>query len=327
MKTKIATAFIIAILIVPQLISAELDPAYLKNFGTGIILASSKAFPAKDKCDMSLYDYSGGKFNIIAGENVELNFRILLKDAKTYGFYVDQVKKVNAKKLRTRTGDFMRVYFHVSHENGSEVSKTWPKTLSEKPDWKPLFTRETDITDEMSKWTTSGIDWQGIMSTTSALQDWLHDARKGYKIYMYVVAGFVRESPEDQYWDESLMKYMVPIEYVESEPLAACTIEITGSNDPLLLWNYKVSSMPPELDGRSLGYATIYKNTEERKKVKFTVKPQGSTNTYSFMITDVVEGTGFFGGFDVTATTVEAAFDSAIYQLIERSLQVGDLQE
>jgi hypothetical protein len=328
MKTKIATAFLIAILFAPQLIlSAELDPAYLKNFGTGIILTSSKAFPAKDKCDMSLFDYSGRKFNIIAGVNVELNFRILLKDGKTYGFYVDQVKKANSKKLRTRTGDFMRVYFYVSHENGSEVSKTWPKTITDKPDWKALFTRETDITDEMAKWATSGLQWQDILYTSSALQDWLQDARKGYRIYMYVVVGFIRESPENNYWDEALYKYVTPIEYVESEPLAAGTIEITGSNNPLLLWNYKVISMPPEMDGHALGYATIYKNNEERKKVKFTVKPQGNANRYSFMIMDVIEGTGFFGGFDVTATTVEAAFDSAMYQLIERSLQIGDLPE
>lgn len=327
MKMKFALGILLTLLLASETISAELDPVYLKTYGTGIILASTKGFPSKDKCDNTMFDYSDGVFRVVAGENTELNFRILLKDAKTYGFYIDKVKKSNAKKLRTRTSDFMRVYVFASHENGSEVAKTWPKSINDKPDWIPLLKLEFPVDAEMAGWTTSGVQWQEVLSNSSALQDWFHDARKGFKLYFYAVAGFVRESPEDQYWDEAAFKYMVPVEYVESEPIAAGTIEITGSSNPLLLWNYKITAMPSEQDGRALGYATIYKNNEERKKVKFTIKPQGSTNTYSLMIRDIVEGTGFFGGFDIISSTVEGAIDSAIYQLIERSLQIGDLQE
>ncbi len=327
MKTKITLGILLTALISSAAVSAELDPAYLKNFSPGIILVSSKGFPAKDKFDMALFNYSEGLFNIIASDNTELNFRLLLKDSKTFGFYVDKVRKANQKKARTRTSDFCRVYFFASHTDGSEAAKSWPKSLADKPDWEPMFYIENTISNESAQWTTSAISWQEIMSNTEALKDWLNDARKGYKLYLYAVAGFVRESPEDQYWDESAFKYVVPIEYVESEPIAAGTIFITESTNPLLKWNYKVTAMPGEMDGRALGYATIYKNTDERKKVKFTLKPQGSTNTYSLMIMDIEEGTGFFGGFDVVSSTVEGAIDNAMYQLIERSLQIGDLQD
>ncbi len=328
MLLKYFQVLFIFLLPVAALSALELDPAYPKNFGWGIVLASSKGHIAKDKCDMTQFDYSNGKFNLVADENVELFFRVLLKDGKTFGYYTDQVRKANIKKSVNLKYEFYTIHFFVSHEDGSEQFRTWPSKLGDIPDWNEYFSIENTLDDKFSAFNGCGYPWSDITSTTDKLQEWIKNARKGYRIYFYVNCGFVREALENKHWDDTQLKYVVPVEYVGSEPLAAGTIEITGSTNPLMMWSYKIVTMPEKFDGSAKGKVELYKNDKLRKTVGFTIiEQEGNKGTYSIMLSDIDESSGFRGSFLVTSGKIEDALDSAVYQLIGQGLKLGRLVE
>lgn len=206
--------------------AAELDPAYVKAFGWGKICVSDKGFPAKASFDASLFNYKDGKFVISSGGENGINYRMLTKDGKTYGFYINKLKQANAQKMKTFRGNFHRVLIFVSHdEDGKQLFDKWPTKLSDQPQWNPMMKVEQDIETAVN-WTGAAATWDDICQFSGQLGRWLKDAKPGYRVYIMDMVGFTRDCPEEKYWDKDQLRDVIPIEYVSAEPVAACTVEV-----------------------------------------------------------------------------------------------------
>lgn len=210
------------------LFAAELDPAYPATFGWGTVLVSQRGPIAKDSYDPAQLTFQNGKYIITSGEDVELNFRILLKNGKTYGQYVSALKQANAEKMKTYKEDFMQLRVWVSHDyDGNQLYEKWPEKLDDKPVWHQLMKVETGIENALD-WNGSQVIWSNIQEASGKLQQFLSYAKPGYRIYFMTVAGFIRDAPELRYYDNQLLRWMTPIQYVETWPLAASTVEIVA---------------------------------------------------------------------------------------------------
>lgn len=219
-----------ALLVTVCAFAAELDPGYVNSFGWGNIAVSERGFPAKDKFDASMYTYSEGKFMVSPGAGTQLNLRSLLKQGKTYGQYVSALKQANKDKMKTYTEDYARYTFWASHDfEGKQIFDVWPTKLGDLPKWAlPLFKVETGLTTGMA-WNGSACSWQEMNEASGKLQMFLERAQPGWKVYVINEAGFVRTAPELKYWDRDQLRYVTPIQYVSTGPLAACTIEVAAA--------------------------------------------------------------------------------------------------
>lgn len=207
--------------------AAELDQGYVKAFGWGSICVSERGMPVKDRFDASLFTYQQGKFMVTAGGDKEINLRSILKDGKTYGHYLNALKKANAEKMKTYKEDYTRYTFWVSHDyEGQQLFDTWPTSLSMVPKWAvPTFKVESGLTTGTA-WNGSSCSWQNISEASGKLRMFLEQAKPGWRIYVNHEAGFIRTAPELKYWDKDVLRYVTPIQYVSTGPLAACTIEV-----------------------------------------------------------------------------------------------------
>lgn len=210
--------------------AAELDQGYVKAFGWGSICASERGMPAKDRFDASMFTYQQGKFMVSAGGDKEINFRALLKDGKTYGHYLNALKKANADKMKTYKENYTRYTFWVSHDlEGQQIFDTWPTSLNMTPKWSlPLFNVESGLTSG-TVWNGSACSWQMINEVSGKLRMFLEHAQPGWRIYVNHEAGFIRSAPELKYWDKDVLRHVTPIQYVSTGPLAACTIEVMAA--------------------------------------------------------------------------------------------------
>lgn len=207
--------------------AAELDKGYVKAFGWGSICASERGMPVKDRFDASQFTYQQGKFMVTSGADKQLNLRSFLKDGKTYGQFLSALKKANAEKMKTHRNDYMRYTFWASHNlEGQKLYETWPTSLSTEPKWDlPLCKVEADPSNGLS-WDGSSCSWQMINEASGKIMLFLQYAQPGWRLYVTHEVGFVRTAPELKYWDKDVLRYVTPIQYVSSGPLAACTIEV-----------------------------------------------------------------------------------------------------
>ena len=202
------------------------DNNYLKNFKWGQIIVSDKGYPEIDKCDMSMFKYKGGKFYIKGGKDATFNFMPLLKDGQTYGYYMNRLKKANAKKVKNIKSEEIIDYFYFSHDmDGKELYKTWPAKLSDWPKWEPSFKINTNA-QGAENWICTAVSLKSLCGEAIEVKQWLANAKPGYMIYLVEAVSFKRDCPEKTYWDKTESKNITPVEDVHGEPIAACTIVV-----------------------------------------------------------------------------------------------------
>lgn len=305
------------------------DQAYITNFGWGKMIFSDKDFPAFAKCDLGLFNVKNGIFQITGGDDVNLNCRILLKDGKTYGYYINKVKQANPKGMSTFKYNFIKYSIYFSHDGaGNQLYRTWPTGLTKNPGWTEYsYIEDTPgEDDEMMGWNSNAILPKNLPAGT---QSWIKDARIGYRAYFLVTVGYVRDATEQKYWDKSLLKWMVPIEYVGQEPVAAGSFEIAASTNPRAAWSYTVAKMPAAMDGKAEGELKVLKSGQSYCTFTFTMEKtyenkKSGNGDYMLMMTKK-KGAGededtYLGGTRITDVPVQQAITKAFYDAVSSGL-------
>ncbi len=307
-----------------QLRSQDLDKGYVNAFGWGTAAVAQDQVPALAQYDASLFHYKDGKFYITAGENQDLHCRFLLKEGKTYSQHLSALKKSTGKKTATLKNEYLRTMFYVSHdEAGSQLYTQWPASPKDLPQWKEIGTNEIDYA-AAADWVSSRFSLLEERADFTALISWMKRARPGWKIYVVHVAGYRREAPELKYYDKSELRWMIPLEYVDTAPLAVATIEVEKSTNPLLAWSYAIDVMPAAREGVKDGVMKILKDGAPATTFKFGIKYDylnQVTKLHNFYVHYEYEDGQVIGGFYAKdVPSIETGIQNTFYEAIGRAL-------
>ena len=323
-RVHLLLTVIVTILFSTQLISQDLDKGYVSTFGWGGIAVAQEKAPAFGTYEPGIFHFKNGKFFITAGEDVDLHCRFLLAGGKTYGQHLNALKKSTAKKAATQKSDYIRTLFYVSHdEAGAQLFTKWPSSLSELPQWKEIGSDEINFAPA-TDWVSSRFTLSEKPSDLYSLITWLKKARPGWKIYIVHVAGYRREAPELKYYDKKELRYMIPLEYVDTEPLAATTVEIEKSTNPMLAWSYTIDKMPAEQKGAKDGMMTIMKDGSKNTTFKFGIKYEylnKVTKLHNFYVHYEYSDGKVIGGFYAKdVPSIEAGIQNTFFEAIKSAL-------
>lgn len=328
--TGLCLILVFAVFLVSPANADEPDKNYITAFGWGAAAVSQDGAPEFANYDASLFHYSSGKFHITAGEDMDLHCRFLLKGGKTYGQHLEALKKSTSAKAATLKDEYIRTLFYVSHdEAGSQLFTTWPAGINDRPKWKEIATDEINYAPA-ADWVTSRFSMMEKRADLTSLISWITKARPGWKLYIVHVAGYRREAPELKYWDKSLLKWMIPLEYIDTEPLAVATVEVEKSTNASLAWNYTIEKMPAEQQGVKDGIMTVLKDGKKSTTFKFGIQYQylnQVTKLHNFTVHYETAGGSVIGGFYAEgASSIEAGIRNTFYEAIKRAISDGKLQ-
>ncbi len=328
--TRILITFVMVLFISTELISQDLDKGYVSNFGWGTAAVTQEKAPALAEFEPNLFHYKDGKFFITAGEDVDLHCRFLLKGGKTYGQHLAALKKSAGKKVSTLKADYIRTLFYVSHdEAGAQLYTQWPASKSDLPKWKEVGVDEMNFAPA-ADWNSSRFTLSEKQSELSSLISWLKRARPGWKMYIVHVAGFTREAPELKYYDKAELRYMIPLECVDTEPLAVATVEVEKSTNPMLAWSYKIDKMPAEQKGEKDGVMSVMKDGKKSTTFKFGIEYKylnKVTKLHNFYVHyDYKDGLGIGGFYAKDVPSIESGIQNTFYEAIGRGLSEQKLQ-
>jgi hypothetical protein len=329
-RTRILMTFVMALFVSTQLMSQNLDKGYVSTFGWGTAAVTQEKAPAMAEFEARLFHYKDGKFFITAGEDVDLHCRFLLKGGKTYGQHLAALKKSTGKKVSTLKADYIRSLFYVSHdEAGAQLYSQWPASMSDLPKWKEVGVDEINFAPA-ADWVSSRFTLSEKQADLSALISWLKRARPGWKIYILHVAGYTREAPELKYYDKAERRYMTPLEYVDTEPLAVATVEVEKSTNPMLAWSYKIDKMPAEQKGEKDGVMSIMKDGNKATTFKFGIEYKylnKVTKLHNFYVHYEYENGQVVGGFYAKdVPSIESGIQNTFYEAVGRALSEEKLR-
>ncbi|HAE37054.1 MAG TPA: hypothetical protein DCG57_00265 [Candidatus Riflebacteria bacterium] len=232
MKKLIVLSLMVLLSAVSVFAQDDLDPAYAKNFGRGIMLVSHVGLPTRAKCDMSMFDYRDGKFFIPAGAETAFNVRALLPEGVTLGSALEKVKKAQAENLQHHKEDLCFYKVWSSYQDGSPIENIkWPANLKEEPKWASSEDGYSSLLPDIYGWISAGMSYEGDFR--SAFWDVMLTSQPGEKLYVTFHVGFEYQVPGGQIeskWNDVLQKFenvtsTGMIGYACSEPLAAATVE------------------------------------------------------------------------------------------------------
>jgi hypothetical protein len=319
----------VAVLATPA-IAQDLDKGYITAFGWGGIAVTQDHAPTLSNYEAGIFHFSGGKFLITAGEDQDLHCRFLLKGGKTYSQHLDALKKSTAAKAATLKDEYIRTLFYVSHnEAGSQLFTTWPVGINDRPKWKEIATDETNYAPAAG-WMSSRFSMMEKRADLTALISWITKARPGWKMYIVHVAGYRREAPELKYWDKSLLKWMIPLEYVDTEPLAVATVEIGKSTNSTLAWTCTIEKMPAEQKGVKDGVMAVLKEGKKLTTFKFGIAYSylnQVTKLHNFTVHYETADGNVIGGFYADGVpSIEAGIQNTFLEAIKRATSEGKVQ-
>lgn len=203
--------------------AADYDKQYSKTYGTGIIIVSDKGLPLRNKFDKSQINFKNGISYIKSGEGANLNFRAFLKDAKDFNYYLSKKKKEYKADKIVEGSEKIVVTFWVSHSaSGEKQIENWPVKLEDGEHLgndSRLGSVNYDLSDCMD-YKDVGSDWEHISRGFDGdLQNWIANAKPGYKIYMSLNLSLVVNDK----WDPINQEWITL--YCQTAPLAAGTVE------------------------------------------------------------------------------------------------------
>ena len=213
---------------------ADLDPNYVKQFGNGVLLASSKGLPQKDKYNADQFDFRDAKFFAPGGEGATLDFRAILPEGKTYKMYLDELKTKKADEAKTQEEDVVAWHVWVSNDkDGTQLAKEWPTKAGELPSWAPAIFFYTVLEDHQKTFNTIAFSWNQIIHV-STLGDWFKSAKPGYKLFIGHSTGFLHQ-PQEQTTSETVRiasssgdghNHEAGAGITLVSPMVTCTVEI-----------------------------------------------------------------------------------------------------
>jgi len=218
--------------------AANLDPAYTKAFGTAVIIASSKGYPAISAYDASQFDYRNGKFYIGGGEGATVNLRVLYPAGVNAGSVVAKVKKEQPGNLKHFKRDVSMWKIWCDHSYGGDLlvddQHPWPKNRNDEPAWaEPLARLDNNITPESRQFQSMGCLWDDLKQYLASTMAKVPPGTRFYVTlqfgYEYLVPGGQMETK----WDDVKRKWVQVksqglLGYSLSDPVAAGTFEIAG---------------------------------------------------------------------------------------------------
>ncbi len=323
-RTHLLMTVVIAVFSSTILFSQNLDKGYITAFGWGSIAVAQEKTPEFATYEPNIFHFRDGKFFITAGEDVDLHCRFLLLGGKTYGQHLAALKKSTAKKVATLKNDYIRTLFYVSHdEAGAQLCTQWPASRTDLPKWKEIGVDEINFAPA-ADWVSSRFTLQEKQADFTSLISWLKRARPGWKIYIVHVAGYRREAPEMKYYDKAELRYMIPLEYVDTEPLSVTTVEVEKSTNPMLAWSYKIDKMPAEQKGEKDGVMSIMKDGNASTTFKFGIKYDylnKVTKLHNFYVHYETANGSVIGGFYAKdVPSIETGIQNTFYEAIGRAL-------
>jgi hypothetical protein len=306
----------------------DLAPQYYSVFSTnGALVYSSKAFPQKDSYDASLFDYKDGTFYVKAGQGASLYCRFILPKGKTYSDYLNKVKKDNADKMKTRKGDYAEVRYWVSHDDrGIPLAKnTWPANKNDEPKWAEAKLHTwVELNDKTLQWAGFGTDWKDDFKRD--LSGWLESAKDGFKIYALATVTIERQAVEHKYWDKNQLQWVIPLEWVRSEPIASATLIVKGAGAAITEdMTFTIDVLKKDKENKDFngkitgtdwsGTGHLCKGGEPLIEIKFTVI-ETSYGSYNFQAMD-----GFTMNEDKNEMpTVQDAIKDSMHKYVLRKL-------
>ncbi len=329
-RRYLCVSFVAAACAASPLFAQELDKGYVAAFGWGTAAVAQEKAPALAQYEPELFRFQNGRFLITAGENRDLHCRFLLKGGKSYSHHMNVLKKSTGKKSATLKDEYLRTKFYVSHdEAGSQLFTAWPAGINDLPAWKEIASNEINYSPA-ADWISSRFTLMENQAELSALVSWMKKARPGWKIYIVHTAGYRREAPELKYWDKSLLKWMIPLEYVDTEPLAVATVEVEKSTNPLLAWSYTIDNMPAAQKGEKDGLMTVSKDGVKATTFKFGIeyKYQNQvTKLHNFYVHYAYEDGQVIGGFYANEVpSIETGIQNTFYEAVTRALSEEKLK-
>lgn len=322
--TSFLMIFCVTVLLSTQLLAQELDQGYIKAFGWGGIAVTQEKVPAFEKYDAGLFHFKEGKFLITAGKDVDLHCRFLLKGGKTYGQHLAALKKSTGNKVATLKNEYIRTLFYVSHDkNGAQLHTDLPASISDLLKWKEISADEINFASA-ADWSSSRFSLLERRADLYSLISWLETARPGWKIYIAHTVGYRREAPELKYYDQAQLRYVIPLEYVDTEPLAVATVEVEKSTNPLMAWSFKIEKMPTNQTGEMDGIMTVMKDGLKSTTFRFGIKYSylnTVTKLHNFTVHYSLEdGKLFASPYAGDTPSIEAGIQSTFYEAIKAAL-------
>ena len=222
LRKKLSISVLLASLVMLSAFSMEYDKQYAQAYGTGVIIASDKGLPLRNKFDKTQVDFKNGTSFIKGGSGATLNFRAFLKDGKDYSYYMGLFKKNYDPKSIVEESEKIVVSFWASHSfRGDKQMTTWPKKLGDEPENGGYLGHMDFYMGEVMDYKDSGADWANISENfDGVIVDWLLKAKSGYKLYVSLNIGLVVNTT----WDEYKQQWNTM--WCPSAPLAAGTVEI-----------------------------------------------------------------------------------------------------
>ncbi len=219
---KISLFSMFVLLLIGLAYAKEYDKQYAKAYGTGIIIASDKGLPLRDKFDKSQVEFKDGTSYVKGGAGATFSFRAFLKDGKDYNYYMSKFKKGYDTKKIVEGSERIVITFWTSHSfRGDKELEKWPAKLSDGDHLEGGGLGHMDFgMSEVMDYKDTGADYENIKTNfDGAFENWLVNAKPGYKMYMLLRIGFVLNTtwdPINQQWNTM---------WCQSEPLAAGTAE------------------------------------------------------------------------------------------------------
>ncbi|OGK05577.1 MAG: hypothetical protein A2W80_17745 [Candidatus Riflebacteria bacterium GWC2_50_8] len=211
----------------------EFDPAYVKTFGHGVILASNKGFPSFSKYDPAQIKFKNGTSFIKPSEGSTLDLRQINPAGTDVAKILAKVVADQSENANFRDEKNLVFWdFWVSHDNEGtplfNTAKPWPTSTKDIPKWGSRAYIWYEVPDAPM---TSGASWEDLSSEFS---DWLSNAKPGWKIWVSVSYGFKYQSNAgavENKWNPDKQKFEQVVSsgelgFAKSEPIVAGTIEI-----------------------------------------------------------------------------------------------------
>jgi len=220
---KVSLFSIFVLLLIGAANAMEYDKQYAKAYGTGMIIASDKGLPLRDKFDKSQVEFKNGTSYVKGGAGATFCFRAFLKDGRDYNYFMSKFKKGYDPAKIVAGSERIVVTFWTSHSfRGDKELEKWPTSLSDGDHLEGvgrLGLIEFGMSEVMD-YKDSGADYENIKTNfDGAFANWLVNSKPGYKMYMQLRIGLVVNTTWDPYKQEWNTMWC------QSEPLAAGTAE------------------------------------------------------------------------------------------------------
>lgn len=171
---------------------AELDLAYVKQFGYGVILASGKGLPQKAVYDAGQLDVREKAFFVPGGATATIDIRVVLPEGETYETLLAKLKKENPAGPAAEAEESVWLVWFSHDLGGAQKDQDWlatgtPETI---PSGTPDVYFSTCLDENMLKWNTVGLTWTQLCSN-SQIGTWLEQAKPGYRLFVAHTVGIL----------------------------------------------------------------------------------------------------------------------------------------